>query len=391
MVYLALGRIDEAIALCEAALERIQSTVGAGHSDALKLRNTLARALAAAGRNNESLVQFEAILRQCESRFGPDHKETLANRNNFAYALHLVGRFQEAMPLFQATLKVAESKFGADHPYTLYARNNLAAAYWKAGRLDLSVPLFELVVQQRTAKLGPDHPATLRSQANLGVNLRDAGRVADGLRLMEEALRRARGRPELMAALPGIARQVAAAYDARGQFNRSELLYRDELAGARKAFGPRDRRTVETMRRLARNLGNQVKWPEAESVLRESLAVTEKTEPDSWYTFQNRWLLGGALVRQGKYAEAEPLLLQGYEGMRAREATVSSNGRASLSEAAKQLVQIYEKGGRSQDAALWKARLGLPDPDESMPNGLDAFVRPPVSLEGRSPGSQLKQ
>jgi eukaryotic-like serine/threonine-protein kinase len=155
---------------------------------------------------------------------------------------------------------------------------------------------------------------------------------------MEEALRRARVRPEPMAKLPRIQLTVAAIYDAREQFSRSEPLYREEEAAARKSVGPKGRRTLEMMLRLAGDLLKQEKWSEAESVLRERLAITEKAEPDFFFTFQDRWLLGSSLARQGKYAEAEPLLLQGYEGMRAREATAPGAGRASLTEAAKRLI-----------------------------------------------------
>jgi serine/threonine protein kinase len=386
-----MGDLARGIPLLERTLEARKSILGPNHESTLATQNNLASALSGAGRGTEAVALFRAILKVHEETLGPDHTETLRSRNNLAYALTRGGQFQAAIPLLQATLKLQESKSGPDHPKTLLTRNNLAAAYWKAGRLDLSVPMFELVVRQSTAKLGPDHPDTLRAQGNLGVNLRDAGRTEDGLRHMEEALRRAQGRPERRAALGLLALQAAATYDARRQFNRSEPLYREELAVARKSFGPNDRLTVERMSGLARNLLNQKKWSDAESVLRESLAVSEKTEPDSWFTFQNRWLLGMALVCQGKYANAEPLLVAGYEGMRAREATVPSGGPAGPIEAAKQLVQIYEKRGRWQDAASWRARLGLPGLDPPMPNGRDAFARPAVGLEGRSRGSQQKR
>ena len=128
------------------------------------------------------------------------------------------------------------------------------------------------------------------------------------------------------------------------------------------------------MRELGRNLVRQVKLLEAESIFRESLAVAQNTQPDSWYTFQNRWLLGGVLVRQAKYAEAEPLLVQGYAGMRAREATAPSGGPASLTETAKQLVGFYEQRSRRQEAAAWRTRLGQPGLDATMPNGLEVFA-----------------
>jgi tetratricopeptide (TPR) repeat protein len=376
-----MGDPARAIPLLERTLEARKSILGPNHESTLATQNNLAAALSGAGRGTEAVALFRALVKVCEATLGPDHTKTLHSRNNLANALNRAGQFQEAIPLLQATLKVQGLRLGPDHPKTLVTRNNLAGAYWKAGRLDLSVPMFELVVRQSTAKLGPDHPDTLRAQGDLGVNLRDAGRTEDGLRHMEEALRRAQGRPELRAALGGIALQAAATYNARRQFNRSEPLYQEELAAARKSFGPNDPQTVARMSGLARNLLNQKKWSDAESVLRESLAVSEKTEPDSWFTFQNRWLLGMALVCQGKYANAEPLLVAGYEGMRAREATVSSGGPKGPIAAAKQLVQIYEKQGRWRDAASWRARLGLPDPDASMPNGVAAFTQ--LSKDGK--------
>ena len=81
------------------------------------------------------------------------------------------------------------------------------------------------------------------------------------------------------------------------------------------------------------------------------------------------------MVREGKYTEAEPLLVRGYEGMRAREATVQGTARDSLTEGAKRLVGIYEQRGRRKEAAAWRERLGLANPEKTMPNGVDAFAR----------------
>ena len=45
-------------------------------------------------------------------------------------------------------------------------------------------------------------------------------------------------------------------------------------------------------------------------------------------------MLGGALLGQKKYADAEPLLLAGYEGMRARQVRILAPARTRLGEAA---------------------------------------------------------
>ncbi len=70
------------------------------------------------------------------------------------------------------------------------------------------------------------------------------------------------------------------------------------------------------------SLIRQSKWTEAEPVLRECLAIREKAQPDEWSTFNTRSLLGDSLLGQKKYAEAEPLIVSGYEGMKAREAKI---------------------------------------------------------------------
>jgi hypothetical protein len=44
-------------------------------------------------------------------------------------------------------------------------------------------------------------------------------------------------------------------------------------------------------------------------------------------------MLGGALLGQQKYAEAESLLLDGYKGMNEREAAIPPLGKIRLSEA----------------------------------------------------------
>src|SRR5262249_54884258 len=57
-------------------------------------------------------------------------------------------------------------------------------------------------------------------------------------------------------------------------------------------------------------------------MLRECLAIREKQMPNDFRAFNARALVGQALLLQQKYAEAEPLLLEGYEGLRQRQAQI---------------------------------------------------------------------
>jgi hypothetical protein len=101
----------------------------------------------------------------------------------------------------------------------------------------------------------------------------------------------------------------------------------------------------------------QKKWTEAESLLRECLAIREKAQPDVWSTFNTKSVLGGALLGQKKYADAEPLLMGGYEGMKQREKTIPEPAETRLPEALERLVQLYEAMDKKDEAAKWRKEL----------------------------------
>ena len=99
------------------------------------------------------------------------------------------------------------------------------------------------------------------------------------------------------------------------QFAEAEAWRRKWLAVVKERAGADSLPYAGELGALGANLLRQEKWTDAESVLREALAVREKKEPDAWATYHTQSLLGGALLGQKKYAEAEPLLIQGYEGI----------------------------------------------------------------------------
>jgi hypothetical protein len=81
-------------------------------------------------------------------------------------------------------------------------------------------------------------------------------------------------------------------------------------------------------------------------------------------------LLGDSLLGQGRLAEAEPLVVQGYEGIKAREPRIAVPERFRLREAAERVVRLYQAWHQPDRAAAWKARLGLTE----LP--ADVFARP---------------
>jgi len=78
-------------------------------------------------------------------------------------------------------------------------------------------------------------------------------------------------------------------------------------------------------------------------------------------------MLGGALLGQKKYADAEPLLVAGYEGMKQHEATIPPQRKDRLPEALERLVQLYEATDKPDEAARWRKELEASETAEKPP------------------------
>jgi hypothetical protein len=187
-------------------------------------------------------------------------------------------------------------------------------AYSTAGKPDLAIPLLVETRKLRKAKLGPDHPDTLVTMANLAVAYEKAGKLDLAIPLDEETLK----------------------------LKKAKL-------------GPDNPATLVTMASLGRSLLKSRAFTRVEPLLRECLAINEKARPDDWRTFEARSLLGGALLGHEKYADAEPYLRQGYEGMKQREKAIYAPDATALPEALDRLIELETAMNRPDEVKKWQA------------------------------------
>jgi hypothetical protein len=95
--------------------------------------------------------------------------------------------------------------------------------------------------------------------------------------------------------------------------------------------------------------------------LTEALVIRGAATPHDWERYEAMSLLGEPLPGEGRHSDAEPLVLAGYEGMKAREARIAVLERTRLRQAAEWVVHLYEAGNQPEQAAAWKVKLGMPD------------------------------
>jgi serine/threonine-protein kinase len=133
------------------------------------------------------------------------------------------------------------------------------------------------------------------------------------------------------------------------------------MARRRKTEKPDSPLLAKDLASLGSNLLTQARWSEAETLLQEALTILTKTLSDDWSRFSVMSMLGGSLLGQGQYVEAEPLAVQGYEGMKARATKIPAQAQSRLLETAERVVHLYEEWRMTGKAQEWKRKLGMPD------------------------------
>jgi eukaryotic-like serine/threonine-protein kinase len=141
----------------------------------------------------------------------------------------------------------------------------------------------------------------------------------------------------------------------------AEILLRQQLRDWRPRLPVDDRELADLLAPLVHILLVEEKFVEAEPLARECLEIREKKLADDWRTFNAKSMLGGSLLGLKKYAEAEPLLVSGYEGMDQRVGAIPAAGKLRLKQALQRIAQLYEDTDQADKAAPWKAKLAEVD------------------------------
>jgi hypothetical protein len=225
----------------------------------------------------------------------------------------VVGRRDDALALFAQVRQSQTAARGADDPVTLATRNQIGATLLAANRIAEAIAELQAVRDAHAAGVPANDPTALSARHNLGIAYRQADRAADAEPLLQQV-----------------------------RSSRAAIL------------GPDHPDTLETLGELATTLLAAGKPAEAESCARDLLARREQQSPDAWQLLEAKSVLGSTLAGQKKFAEAEPLLVESYEGLTARMASLPAG---CLHRAGERVVSLYESWGRPKDALSWRARI----------------------------------
>jgi serine/threonine protein kinase len=396
LTYMHAGKLDLALPLLEKAFTLRKARLGAEHPDTIESMHGLGAAYVKAGKTARAIPLLDETLRLRKARFGLRQPETLSLMNTLAVAYLQAGQLDQALPLLEETLKLSNTELGPEHPSSLVYMCDLAGAYQAAGKLDLAVPLYEVALNVEKAKLGPDHPRTLTTMGNLayvytGVEVKHE----EGVHLLEETFKLMKARlgpehPKTLSCMNNLAGvymstdleqattllwQVADVVEKRQyqiqhaysyverligclhwlhRYPEEEVWHRKLLAAIKEHEGAESQDYASRLANFGSSLLERKQWTNAEEVLRECLSIREKIQPDKWFTFNTKSGLGGALLGQRRFVEAEPLLVAGDEGMKQRGASIPAQGKPRLREAVDRLVELYQSWNKPEQLAKWQ-------------------------------------
>ena len=352
------GKYPESEALYRQTIEARRRVLGPEHPKTLWSMNELAWVYIEESKYAQSEELYLQTIEGQRRVLGAEHPNTLASMNGQGYLYNSQGKYPQAEKLWSQTLESARRVLGPEHPNTLAIANNLAEVSDRQGKYAQAEAIDLSVLEVRRRVLGPEHPDTLASMSNLATAWSHLGRYPQADKLYRETLeiqRRAAG-PESAGALSSLA-ALAANSQRQGSQAAAVAFAAQALAGRRHALGAESPDTLDAAAGLALAYQSQGRFAESEPLAREAVELDRKLRPDDWERFRDESLLGRSLLGQKEYADAEPLLLQGYQGLDARRERIAVPDSHQLSAALEAIVRLYRDWGKPKQAAEWRQRL----------------------------------
>ena len=314
-VYASQGSVAQAEVLFRQSLDIIRRLQGPEHPQSMLMTANLAELCRGEGKFAEAERLYSQAVEMQRRVLGVEHQETLTSMTGLALVYLAQGKYTRAEPLFRQTLEIQRRVLGGEHDQTLYSMDGLADAYAAQGKYAQAEPLFRETLKTERRVLGPEHPMTLNTLSN-----------------------------------------IASMYQRTGKYALAETYTAQALAGRRHALGSEHPDTIASAADLALAYQSQGKFAQSEPLAREAVDVDRKKQPDDWQRFRAESLLGASLAGQKKYAEAEPLLLEGHRGMLARKDGIAVPDRYHLDRAREWIVQLYKAWGKPDEAAQWRKK-----------------------------------
>src|SRR5262249_46214348 len=124
------------------------------HSEAYRREQILgmkdsADAQRQAGRMPEAIALDEQALEQQKAAFAADHADTISSMDDLAGAYQSAGRLPEAIALFEQLVEMTKARPSSGLPDTPGCMHKLARAYQAADRVQETIACYQQIIRHR--------------------------------------------------------------------------------------------------------------------------------------------------------------------------------------------------------------------------------------------------
>jgi len=369
-IHTQLGETEKAKPLLSEALAIRRSLHGEMHPEVATSYEALANVSAATRDAAETIRLRRRVLEIRRAIAGHDDPKSLDALFDLARSVHSAGDRAAAEPLFAEWLNAVARQPRQISELRASQLVNAGDLLSSKGQLDRADSLLREALAIRRSLYGDHHSLVAAAIISIAQNAsyRRDFHLSDSLyRSAENILRAAypQGHPSLALALKlhgnGLQRS--------DRFADAEPLQREARALTERFDGPNSLMMANFDIDLGFTLTMIGKYSEAEALDRDAIRIYRSMFDDkNAMVVMARDHLGDALRGQGRFGEAEPLLLAGYERFKVPN-SVTRLWRGHVLTA---LARLYDAEGRHDEAAKYLAIFNAPPP-----NGPASTHRPP--------------
>jgi serine/threonine protein kinase/tetratricopeptide (TPR) repeat protein len=353
-VYRDLGWYADARPLLAEALDLHRQTLREDDYRIVQDMQNLGNDLHSMGRQTEAKPLLKKAI-EIQREHQATHDIVFAkNLTNLGSIVEEEGDLAQAEKLYQESLAI-KKKTPDTEPEDMAASFNLFGRLYSTwGKYSLAEQYYQkaLGIRQHLAGGRPD-PEVATSLGNLGSLQQDRGDFAGAISFYRRALEMRRQLfkgPNFKTSVS--LNNLGYALQASGDLAGAERCYREALAIPVEYLPSVSTPRAGFLRNLASVLVAEGKIAEAEADAREAAAIFHAKSPKHWRSADADSLLGGCFVAQGKFQEAEPLLLKSYPILKAD----SGDGAKHAEEARQRIVDLYTAWGKPEKAAEFRAK-----------------------------------
>jgi len=275
------------------------------------------------------------------------------------------GQSREAMALLEGALPLSTEALGREDPRIVIAEGLLAMLRGDVAGTQAAVESYRRIAARHLKDPNLPDVEKARHLAFVVEMSLDTGRPSEVEVYGRELLaldRRVYGERHVYVAYAS--KSLALSLEAQGRFAEAEELLRQALDIEIEVLHERAPEVGRTLANIGRVAAKQGRLADAENALREALQILDVRSPEIWLRYDARSTLGGVLSDQGKFGEAELLLLPSYEELAGDPLTWPDRKRDAL----QRIVRLYEAWGRPEQATDWRTRLARLAPAASAPH-----------------------